>query len=359
MIKEIGSSFYLEKYMEKDASETFIPLNGLCQFTEYYSSCRDSIRMVLKKEKVCKGLALVPPFTCHAVIQPFIEHGMNVLPYIIDEDFRIDIQKTLDAICINDLTVFIFHPYFGFNDQNSTILDNILKDKGVLTIKDRTQNMFSESVCDEADYVVGSIRKWLEVPDGGFLTTNIGPLQNYSEEYRDLVDLSLFAMKKKYRYLRFAEGTDFEYRNAFSKYEDMLDDNQKIYRISKESISICGNYDWDNLNKRRRTNYQVLASGLNKIEQLYMPFPSLLEGVVPFMFPVLVNKDRKELQSYLAQKKIFATAIWRCPDILMNQISESERKIYQQILCFAVDQRYSTSDMERIVESIIEYYKEM
>lgn len=357
-MKEIGSSFYIKDYQESNCSETYIPLQLQGKHTEYYSSCRDALRVVLDTEKITAGCAMVPPFTCHAVLQPFLERGLTVKPYSISFDLSIDVETTLKLISDNNPAIFIYHSYFGFFDQGIDQLYNVLNEHGTLIIEDRTQNMFSYEEKTRADYVVGSVRKWLEIPDGGFLNTdNPLPLRSY-KKFESLISISMDALKRKYRFLAFDEGTDKEYREEFAKCERILGENQDIYSISKETNNICYRFDWSKLKTSRIDNYTVLMHGLAGIRPICVIDQFLNPGVVPFMFPIYVRQNRKELQAFLASKKIFATIIWGCPEVLVNQISDVEKTIYNQILCFPIDQRYKKRDMERIISCMKDYYRE-
>ena len=72
--------------------------------------------------------------------------------------------------------------------------------------------------------------------------------------------------------------------------------------------------------------------------------------------------QRKKLQSFLAEYRIYAPVVWskddKCP-----QICDEAQKIYDNILCLPIDQRYDADDMERMAKYIgefeNEYFKEI
>ena len=207
-MKEIGSSFYLEDCVENSFSGMTIPLQLYKKHTEFFSSCRDALRVILNVEHISDGSIMVPPFTCHAVLQPFLERGLSIKPYSIKYDLSIDVENTIRIINHTKPIVFVYHTYFGFFDQGIDRIITVLRERNTIVIEDRTQNMFSKEGKEQADYVVGSIRKWLGIPDGGFLNTNkrIKTLSN--NRFDSFVDASVKAMEMKYRYLRFGEGSD-------------------------------------------------------------------------------------------------------------------------------------------------------
>ena len=107
-------------------------------------------------------------------------------------------------------------------------------------------------------------------------------------------------------------------------------------------------------------NFSYLQSKIRnnvKLLETISPVMSPIdEKTCPFYFPVYVKDNRKELQRYLASEDIYATVIWAVPEYFINKTSDITNYIYNHILCFHVDQRYTTDDMGRIVESLVQYY---
>ena len=354
--KEIGSAFCtMESNKDENDCNPNIPINAF-QNIAYYSSCRDAIREVLEIEKKSSGVAIVPPFTCHAVLQPFIEKGMDVLPYYIDKNLKICTKKTLELVEQVKPVCFLYHPYFGFEEKEMTAIISKLKETGCLVIEDKTQTMFSNYTNAEPDYIVGSLRKWVEIPDGGFLSSQSLNVQEARDSFDALVELALSAMKMKCNYLINNIGDSSTYRNLFTQYEELLDNNENIYRMSRYAKNTLQNYKWEDFRNRRRDNYNALLDGLNTIKEIEIIYKSIDEETVPFMFPIYIWNGRKDLQSYLAANKIYATAIWACPEILEKRVSEEVHSIYDHILCLAIDQRYTEEDMKRVVLCIKDYY---
>ena len=76
----------------------------------------------------------------------------------------------------------------------------------------------------------------------------------------------------------------------------------------------------------------------------------------PFYFPILVKEGRSELQQFLAKNDIYATIIWKCPQIYEGKIDVSAQYIYDHILCLHVDQRYNLDDMNLIMMTLVDFY---
>ena len=70
---EIGSYFDIDPAdieKKEDVGEDFGEKETL-----YLSTCRSAIDLILKSISKRGGTALLPAFTCHAVVEPFVENG--------------------------------------------------------------------------------------------------------------------------------------------------------------------------------------------------------------------------------------------------------------------------------------------
>lgn len=362
MIKEIGSSFCsnfedAKDLVIHDSSQIRIPWRfGNKKNTTYYSTCRASIGKILQYESKNNKVALIPSFTCHAVLQPFLANNVEVIPYRIRKDLSVDVTYFESLIKKYHPGFILFHPYFGFSQSEIiNVLSSSLEEATI--IEDRTQSMFSSfPIAPTSDYVVGSIRKWLEIPDGGFLSADrhIFSRSGHKSEY---TNMAIEAMQMKYNYLYFHKQSDYGYREEFAKYEDALDHDNNFYEISDKSIQLLNNYDWKTCFESREYNYKCLLDGLKFINECQPIFDYLPSDTVPFMFPIYVKKGRKDLQKYLADNKIFATVIWACPVEFKDCLTDEEKSIYSEILCFSIDQRYDENDMYRTVKCVTDFFE--
>ena len=86
----------------------------------------------------------------------------------------------MDLLEKNKPSVLLMHSYYGVDTIRNVrpILEKSRKSKGPIYIEDMTQSMFlAETELIQADYIVGSIRKWVEVADGGFCVSK-EPMDN-------------------------------------------------------------------------------------------------------------------------------------------------------------------------------------
>lgn len=357
--KEIGSTYWLDpKAIEGLPVKSFKRPDILGVGESYVSSCRTGIGLVLDELHANNKIALLPSFTCESVLDPFLKRGYEVHPYRIDKSLDINPNNFVEDIKKYNPSVVLIHPYFGFDTTNA-IRDIIqpLRQDGIIFIEDMTQSMFSSFKPLKVNYYVGSIRKWMPIPDGAFTTA----INRNTEEDEELVDAKLKALTEKGEWIVNEMGSKKQFRQDFVKAERILDSRTKAFSMSSVSREIYDRTDIAKLRQQRYDNYFHLQHFLGSDASLRKNLEPILvmenDKVCPFHYCVYVKEGRKELQQYLADKDIYATVIWACPKEFESEIDETGRYIYEHILCFHVDQRYSEMDMERIIKELKDYYK--
>ena len=79
MLSEIGSNFWTTPDDENKTGEIDFRAFDI-KFTDYalFSTCRAAISFVLENietQNISRKIALLPPFLCHTVIEPFLKAG--------------------------------------------------------------------------------------------------------------------------------------------------------------------------------------------------------------------------------------------------------------------------------------------
>lgn len=354
---EIGSTYWLEPDELYGLPKKSLKAPNLQTSHRYVSTCRSAIGLVLDNLQIENKIALLPAFTCESVLVSFLDRGYKVFPYPICKDLKIDwniFQNTVESI---KPSIILVHSYFGFDtirELRPHVQD--LRNKGIFIIEDQTQTIFSNNPLVGANFFVGSIRKWLPIPDGAFVTVPC----NYKEEDTELTEAKVKALVAKGNWIINRIGEKADFQKDFRTAESILDSRKKPYNMSSVSREIFAKTDIAEMKAIRRSNCQTLISNIlvNKIlsDKLSLPIKAIGRDECPFHLPLLVKEGRKELQQYLTAHNIFATVIWGCPDTYQELIDEDSRYVYDHILCFHVDQRYDDSDMNRIIEVLKEYY---
>ena len=361
MTKEIGSTYYLAPHFTDSFPKKSIRQPNILKAGEsYVSTCRSAIGLCLDKLCVERKVALLPSFTCESVLHPFLKRGYEVYPYPIGRDLKINWEQFKSVIDKIRPNVILTHSYFGFNttEELGNYITELRINDQIIFIEDMTQSMFSGFKPLPTNYHVGSIRKWLPVPDGAFTTA---PFHS-NEEDIELVEAKIKALTEKGDYILNGMGDKESFRKDFTIAERILDSREKAYSMSSVACEMFVHTNIEGLKDSRWMNYQYLLDHVindcdlsNRIEVIQQ---SLTGDVCPFHFSVYVKEGRRELQQYLAKNDIYATVIWGCPTEFEALINEDARYIYDHILCFHVDQRYNVDDMKRIVNTLSDYYKD-
>lgn len=362
MLREIGSNFWIAP--KETTGGTNLPSPSIfgCEGNDYVwmSTGRSATRLVLKtieeRNPNVSKIALIPSFTCHTVIEPFLDYGYEIIPLPLDKYLRTSPEAIIALQKQTEAGVVLVHNYFGFTTTpNLKTISETLNHQGIALIEDRTQCLYSGLPESSADYYVGSIRKWCGVPDGGFAVCRDGVFNNKpTEPDAAMVELKRTASELKYKYIFTGEGNKAVYKSLFSEAETLLDSQNKFYSIGKLSSIIQAGLNVAELKEKRRNNFLCLLHSLKDSFKIKPVFDSLPDNVTPLYFPVLVN-ERKTLQALLADNDVYAPVVWPkancCP-----QVSKETEFIYNHILCIPIDQRYGIDDMERIISILSNEY---
>lgn len=359
MLSEVGSNFWInpKDLKEKSSSEINIYQFG-CLGNDYawFSTGRSATSYVLDTMEArnpnLKKVAVLPPFTCHTVIEPFLAKGYEIYTFHVGQDLMSSADNILNIVDTCQAGVLLFHRFFGVDTiKDIDIIIPTLRKMGVIVIEDCTQCLYSSFKKSEADYWVGSIRKWCGVPDGGFAICREGDFRNKPTQIdKELQESKKEASILKYEYIFEEKGEKNVFLNLYRDAEDILDAQRDYFTISDLSITIQCNLNIELLKEKRRSNYDIIAKGLIGCDYISVIFETINEDVVPLYCPILC-KDRHAVQKELVKNNIYAPVVWpkaeSCP-----LVDEDTDYIYEHILCIPIDQRYGIDDMERVVSVI-------
>ena len=206
MAKEIGSTYYLSpRTADSFPKKSLRQPNILKAGESYVSTCRSAIGLCLDKLGIERKVALLPSFTCESVLHPFLKRGYEVYPYPIGRDLKIHWTQFKTVVDEVKPRVILTHPYFGFNttEELRTQIAELRVNEKIIFIEDMTQSMFSGFKPLPTNYHVGSIRKWMPVPDGAFTTA---PFYG-NEEDTELVEAKMKALTEKGEYILNGKGS--------------------------------------------------------------------------------------------------------------------------------------------------------
>jgi len=350
MIKEIGSIFPLSDAMLRDAEMRH---ESFTDDRVYYSLCREALYDIAMSLAGTTKKVLIPSYTCQTVITPFEEAGWQCAYYAVQRDLRIETNRLLRQIEEIQPSVLVVHPYYGMdlNETEQQTLD-IIAQKGVKIVLDLTQCLFSTKSYSFASFIVASYRKWMPIPDGGYLidqlkANHIHQPQNENSEFTNKEKDAMY-LRGVYFETRVQRIKDISIR--LSKAADhIVEDHIAPHRMSQVAYNLMQAVDLEANQQKRIENYAFLHKQVVDSSRVKKVCQDINEiTTVPLYFPIYV-KERQTIQRLLAENSIYAPVLWSVEDerVLVN---EDVKYIYDHILVIPCDQRYDIKDMQRVVD---------
>lgn len=360
MQMEIGSNFWDYSLSCHRKDEFWWEADGFNKV--YLKSGRNAFKAICNHiSKTTKDKkVLFPAYHCETESDPWYEAGWEVTYYPIEKNFTVDCFKLHKLIAETSPTVLVIQSYFGFeslDDECDKFLKS-LKSKGIIIIEDITQSVLSDIKHECADYYVASFRKFFAIPDGGVLISksvvNIDDI-NQSDPNLTLSAVQAYSLKKEYFETKERDVKE-KFRKEYVYLNSLISVNDTLCAMSDFSKKILKSIDRENIGNKRRRNFKLLAKGLKEVESVEITRNDLCDNTVPLFLPVLMgsSEERDDLQAFLAKHDIYCPIIWKMPPKITNCPIES-KEIYSRILCFPIDQRYDTDDMQRVIETIKEW----
>ena len=355
MKKEVGSIFPLSDEVIRQAESEQLKYKG---DRILYSLCREALSDIAHALGESEKKVLLPAYTCQTVITPFEEAGWQCDYYSIKRDLRIDLRSLESIVSNNSPSLLVVHPYFGMDldDEEVNALHRI-KEKGVVVVLDLTQCLFSTKQYLFASFKVASYRKWMPIPDGGYLlnlTDSVQIVQPETEN-EEFTDREIAAMYLRGQYFGNGEQRTKAISIRLSKSADFIADTNIVpHKMSQVAYNLLVKEDAEKNQKCRFGNYLYLFNNIQENQKVTKVCQNMAEVTTAPLYFTIYVQDRPALQRLLAQESIYAPVIWPVEDerVLIN---DEVKYIYNHILAIPCDQRYDENDMQRAVEIINNY----
>ena len=241
-----------------------------------------------------------------------------------------------------DSDVLFLIDYFGYTGSPPDLSGY----KGIV-IRDVTHSLLSNSYKD-ADYYFGSLRKWAGFWTGGF-AWGIQPCA--LPENVPYAHLRKTAMEQKQQYIAGETGCK-GYLSIFSEAEEVLEQYAPA-GASARDVQLAQTMDVAFIKKRRQANAKVLLDAFSDMAV----FPNPVEKDCPMFVPILVPDGKRDaLRRYLIENAIYCPVHW--PISAYHVLDERTETLYENSLSLVCDQRYTETDMLRMVETIKKFWKE-
>lgn len=319
-----------------------------------------ALETILSVSSNIKKVALLPPYTCHTVFNPFYDYDFDVYSYEIDRHFISTKEMIIKRVEEVKPSVVLLQRYFGFDTIKDAVeLVKYLKSKGIIVIEDATQAIFSNLDLLPVDYHVASVRKYFGTPDGGFIVSHCGKLNKdlFVDADAKRNELVIEASSLKNAYMNTRSGDKKEFLSRFGKAEEMLDDNKEFRKISDLSLKIQDSNNIGKIAEVRRNNYRYLYEQLKDVKgmEVILPVPNANEA--PLYMPIYVEQDRLALQAHLRKASIYAPIVWPRPEKCSEYLGEVADDFYNHVICLLIDQRYDFNDIKREAYRVKEFFE--
>lgn len=355
MKKEIGSIFPLsDAVLSKAESEKA----SYKRDRLYYSLCREALYDIAKAIGGSGNTVLIPAYTCQTVITPFKEAGWYCEYYSILRSLRINVQSLLDLVEKHHPSLVVVHPYFGMDlDENEKTFLTNLKNQGVDIVVDLTQCLFSTDDYPFASFIVASYRKWMPIPDGGYLKNLSGKaiLSQPEGENKEFTEREISAMYLRGQYFENGEQRTKAISIRLSKAADCIAENGiSPHIMSQIAYNLLNEHDIDYNQKSRCSNYMFLFHNIQDRKNIIKVCQNINDVTTAPLYFTIYVKNRQSLQHKLAQDAIYAPVIWPVEDQEVS-INDDVKYIYDHLLAIPCDQRYDKQDMQRVIDIINSY----
>ncbi len=324
--------------------------------TVFYQSGRNAIEslfLFLKTEKSVSHV-LMPDYICDTVPAAADRAGVSVKRIFLDKDYCFDVSE-VDGMVTEDCCIYICH-YFG-TQVSDEIIEAVQKwkSRGITVIEDVTMSLLSngDSV-GFGDYILGSLRKWFPIPDGGFISSKSSvlpedPVRDKVSKYTDYY-LAVQMMKRQY----ICGGCkDSELKDLYlSYYKESIRElfsDYKIYPISDWSFNYLQNVDIESVGDLRIRNYDLLYDLLQDVSGISVKVKRYGDNI-PFGMVILSDK-RDELLSELIKNDLYCNVHWRLSEDVCAEGTDGAY-LSAHSITVPCDQRYSEEDIRKIADII-------
>ena len=310
MHKEIGGYLELERFTGPMLHENALAL----------SSGRACLSYLIEQRKIRK-IAL-PDFNCDIVEAVCRAHEVKIRFYPVGADLR---PKTLQT---EEDEWFYLVNFYG---QLSPGELQRVAARVPRLIVDNAQAYFDLPL--KGVDTLYTCRKFLGVPDGGFLYTEAPEKTLPADESRERMGFVLG---------RFERPAGEYFAAAAQNNDDLSMEPKSMSELTKNLLHAV---DYDRVKTKRTENFRLLHEGLGSVNCLNL---RVTEGA--YAYPLMLPEGQK-IRKKLIKQKIFVPMLW--PNVPEQQPADSEAcRLAEQILPLPCDQRYGAEEMAFIIKAV-------
>ena len=312
-MREIGGFLELENNHGHEFHENGIALN----------SGRNCLRFLLRARKIRR--IWLPKLLCSAISDTCEEENVEIEYYPVNGQLK----PILTSVPGNEW-IYLINYYGQYSDTEISSYCKQYRN----VIVDNAQAFYSQPIADVD--TIYTCRKFFGVPDGGYLYTTC----KYKKE---------LAQDESFERLQFLAGrferSAQEFYGAYRNNEEVID-KLPLKAMSKITHNLLRGVDYAVDASIRERNFSYLHQKLKAINQLKVTLPA-----GPYMYPFYI-KNGANLRQKLQRENIYIPVLW--PNVKGNIYnSDVEYQLADNILPLPCDQRYTTEDMDYMIEKIL------
>lgn len=298
----------------------------------------------------------VPSFVCSSVYEAIRRAGVEVAFYAVGDDLGKQHNALSDIRFAAGDCVYIIQ-YFDLvlNSEIATLVDSCRR-RGVVVVEDVTLSIMRalSETFGFGDYIIGSIRKWLPVPDGGFIASRFSlPSMGKSAASNDYSQNYLIAQMMKSEFLKDSSLDKNKYLYLVKESMAALFSDYEIRDVSLLTKGMLGTFDCKKIVERRLSNQRLLSKLLDDLPQVRLLSENGPAEAALGLFLRVEHRD--ELFSYLVKSEVYCNIHWRENEAALGD--KGALSLSRSCITVPTDQRYGEEDMSRISEVMHAFYE--
>lgn len=314
----------------------------------HVTSGRAAIALALEHAGIGKDdEVLIPALHCESMISPSLWREATPVFFRVHPDTRIDLADITHKITPRTKAIIVTH-YFGFL-QTLTELRQLCDQHNLVMIEDCAHAFFGEtegqSVGSSGDYAIASSMKFFPCYDGGVLASkhSLAGIQLHNPAHAFQLKSFFNIVERGSHYQRFGiagkllkalitlkESLWKQLKKRMGHAQNQgsapassdggygLDVHWIHKHISWASGFVIRNSNKSRIAQARRANYRHIEAALSSLSTARPLHPSLPDGCVPLVFPLVVDNPKAAFDTLKRQ----GVPIWRFGEYLDPQITD-------------------------------------
>jgi len=297
----------------------------------------DSLKGTTNNPKV-----LIPAYHCRSIPESVTATCFDILFYKLNKDLSIDLDNIRSLIRDNsDIKALLMVHYFGFQQPQLEAIIKECYENNVAIVEDCAHAFYGSynncRIGTIGDFVIASPWKFFPIDEGGYLITNQARdifLTNRHSSIKHEIKSLLYQVDHLHKPATSQEVDAKTFNRCMSFYNDSLEDimngssnlhefipADKINRGTIVNEFIIKHYPHNFNILQRRKNYQHWSSIITSLAGCHALHPEIDNHTVPYVFPVVVEKEACKVFHYLKCKGV---PIWRWEDFSISDCGTSK-----------------------------------